>query len=166
MTAPDSITALRAASAAVMVVAIALTLNAIGTLGNRFRTLEEFVGYSKEVREDEKAVERSVAAIRMFEALPDPHPVPLADLLKKSFAGDKYEIVERPAEPTIDGWQALRREVTLPEIQLAKLGEFLAVAETQRPPWRLVSCRIISTGAQGGAGRVSLTFDALEKTQP
>lgn len=147
-----------------MVIAIAMAFNAIRTLQDCSRRLKEYVGYSAEVREEEKADANSAAAIRMFEELPDPHPVPLADLLKKSLAGDKYEIVERPVDTTIEGWQALRREVTLPEMQLARLGAFLGVVVTQRPPWCLVSCRITSTGPQGGTGRVSLTFDAMEKT--
>lgn len=163
MTALDPRKALRAASVAVVVVAVVLTVNAVRTLGAAGIKLKEYVGYSEDVREEEKAAARSAAAVRMFAALPDPHPVPLAELLKRSLSGDKYEIVERSAEPTIEGWQSMRREVTLPEIQLARLGAFLTVVETQRPPWRLMSCRIVATGAQGGTGRVSLTFDALEK---
>ncbi|MEI6808473.1 MAG: hypothetical protein WCN95_07100 [bacterium] len=164
MTAPDSKLALRWVSAVIIVIAVALAFNAVNTLLDLSRRLKEYVGYSIDVREEEKADASSAAAIRMFEELPDPHPVPLADLLKKSFSGDKFEIVEKPADPTVEGWQTLRREVTLPEIQLARLGAFLGVVVTQRPPWRLVSCRIASSGPQGGTARVSLTFDAMEKT--
>ncbi|MEI6971746.1 MAG: hypothetical protein WCL44_09540 [bacterium] len=163
MTALDPRPALRSISIAVVIVAVALGFNTIRTLGTCSSKLKEYVSYAEEAGEAEKAAARSAAAVAMFDSLPDPRPVPLADLLKKSLSGDKYEIVERPAEPTIEGWQATRREVTLPEIQLARLGDFLAVVETQRPPWRLVSCKITPTGSQGGMGRVSLTLDALEK---
>lgn len=166
MTAPDSRHVLRWIAVAVILAAVVLAFRAVSTIMDCSVRLKEYVGYSIAVREEEKTDATSAAAIRMFEELPDPHPVPLADLLKKCLPGDKYEIVERPADPTVEGWQSMRREVTLPEIQLARLGAFLCVVETQRPPWRLMSCRIASTGPQGGTGRVSLIFDALEKTSP
>lgn len=166
MTKPDSKTALWASATVVIAVAALLTLHSVRTLSNCSARLKEYVAYSAEARSLEKVTVSSAAAIRMFEALPDPHPVSLADLMKKSLAGDKYEITEQSAQPVIQGWIAQRRDVTLQDIKLSRLGAFLSEAEAARPPWRMISCRIISTGPEGGTGRVSLTFEALEKAQP
>ena len=166
MTKLDSKTMLWASAIVVIVAAAGLSLYAVRALGDCSVRLKEYVAYSSEARELEKVTTGSASAIRMFEALPDPHPVSLADLMKKSLAGDKYEITEQTAQPAIQGWIAQRRDVTLQDIQLSKLAAFLADAEAARPPWRMISCRIISTGPEGGTGRVSLTFEALEKAQP
>ena len=173
MTGLDPRTVLRTAAAVVAAIAAVLTIYAVNTIDrcskkmqDRVADTRKYANYSRALQEDERAAAHNAAAIKMFEALPDPHPVQLADLLKRSLSGEKYEISEQPSQATIEGWQVIRREVTLPEIQLAKLGAFLTTAETQRPPWKLVSCRIVPIGARSGTGRVSLTLDALEKVEP
>ena len=159
----SSIRFLPAAAGLVAVLAVVIAVRSAFSIHESAQRLKEYSGYDAGARELEIVAGRSTAAIAMFAQLGAAQPAPLADLLKQSLGGQKYEIVEQASQPTIDGWIARRMEVTLPDVQFAQLGEFLAKAESQRPPWRLISCRIRATSQSGGKGQAWLTLEALDR---
>ncbi len=78
------------------------------------------------------------------------------------FPGVRPEGRELDVRSLVDGWRARRVEVALQAVDLHAVGGALSGALEQRPPWRLVSCRIGAEGAPG-RGRATLVFEVLER---
>lgn len=130
----------------------------------RWRIASQYAGYSARLADMEKAAERGAAAVRLFQELPDPRPVPVADLVRESLQGQKYDSFEQPQrETTVPGWALRQVEITFPEIELPRLAAFMARAEAQRPPWRVTAMTIRSLAQSGGIGHARLTLESLEK---
>ncbi len=87
-------------------------------------------------------------------------PPPLTVLLR-SAAAEAGEADVRPAgeETTSDGWRLRRQDVVWTDVRLSAVGRLIGEAEAQRPPWRLVGCRL-EAGPRPGFGAVTLTLAA------
>ena len=155
-------------SAAILVLAVGviLAVDAARTILDCSKRIRDYDDHLARVRELERVASRDEAAVRAFEALEAPHPRALADLLKEIFPGEKYETAEQPAQSAPAGWLVRHMDVTLVNVPLAGLGTFLAKAESQRPPWRLTSCRIRATSPAGGMAQLTLNLEALDKAAP
>lgn len=152
------------AAAVTVIAGILLTAASAMRIRSSARTIREYAGYTAQLQEVSKSAWRGGSAIRVFEAMENPHPAPMADILKEVMPGQKYDAVEQPSQPTIPGWTVRRIQVSFVDVQLVKLGEFLSVAESRRPPWRMVSCRIRATSAAGGTGQATLILESMDKT--
>ena len=155
-------------TAAILVLAtgVVLAIDAGRTILDCTKRVKDYDDHLAQVRELERVASRDEAAVRAFEALETPHPPALADLLKDVFPGEKYETAEQPAQSAPGGWMVRHMDVTLVNVPLAGLGSFLAKAESQRPPWRLTSCRIRATSPAGGMAQLTLNLEALDKAGP
>lgn len=107
--------------------------------------------------------DRELAAVRMFEALPSTRPPDLTALLRERFPGISAEVRRRETLPARDDWQAQRMEITFDNIALAELGRFLAIVESQRPPWRLIEGNLLAAEQRPGTARATLVFEGLNK---
>jgi len=152
-------------SALTLLSGVIIAINATFAVQDCSAKLRAYSTYSTSVRDLGKSAARSAAAVQLFEALPNTAPVPLAELLKQALVGLKYDTTEQPSQTTIAGWTVRKMEVAFPEAELARIGAFVIQAESQKPPWRLVSCKIRSSTPSGGSGFVSIGLEALEKTR-
>ena len=152
------------AAAVAAVAGILLTFAAAMRIRTCARGIKDYAGYAAQLQEVGKSADRCESAIRVFEAMDNPHPVPMAELLKEVLPGQKYDTIEQPTQPTIRGWTVRRIQLSFSDVQLGRLGEFLSTAESRRPPWRMISCRIRATNASGGTGQATLILESLDKT--
>ncbi len=63
-----------------------------------------------------------------------------------------------------DGWMVKKVEVVFAEIEFGRLAQFLYAAETQRPPWRLAECTLVSSSQKDAAGRAQLIMETLARS--
>ena len=156
---------LLAGAALALAAGVVVTAGSIAQFREHSSRLNVYAGQMRQLEAPRQVWARSMAAIGVFEQLPNPHPVPVAQLLKEVLTSEKYSIQEPQSRPTIEGWAVRRIEVIFNEIELKKLADFLVRAESQRPPWRLVEGSISSLSNSGGSGRVSIVLEALDKTR-
>ncbi|TFH17042.1 MAG: hypothetical protein E4H02_03985 [Lentisphaerales bacterium] len=126
--------------------------------------LRTYVDYSRRLSDMSRQAGRSESAVRIFEGLADPHPIPIPDLLKQSLPGEKYETREQPSQSTIPGWTVRRVSVTFPEIDLDMLAAFIVNAESGRPPWQIRSFTLRALSTSGRTGQATLILEALDRT--
>lgn len=132
-------------------------------LGRHTEKLRTYAGYSRRLSDMDRQASRSESAVRSFESLSDPHPIPIPDLLRSSLPGEKCETREQPSLSTIPGWTVRRVSVTFPEIDLGMLAAFIVNAESGRPPWQIRSLTLRSLSAAGGIGQATLILEALDR---
>ncbi len=102
-------------------------------------------------------------AVRAFDALPAQRPPELAPLLREHLPGIRAEVRRRETAAAWGDWQVHRMEVSLDDVPLERLGFFISLAETQRPPWRLIESNIRATDQRPGHARATVVFEALSK---
>jgi len=79
---------------------------------------------------------------------------------------DALTSVKEERVKILPGWQVHRLRCEGNEVPLAALSDFLGLAESASPPWRLVGLTLEANDERGGRGRVSLEMETLEKEVP
>lgn len=74
------------------------------------------------------------------------------------------EFSDRETLPLRPGWSVRRIDVRLEDATLADVAPLLVGAETQQPPWRVVSLDLTASAGETGRGRMNLVMEALVRT--
>lgn len=161
---------LKAAAGAACALGVILTLQSAGTLAASRQQLQRKMGDLAELRELGGEDARRQAALAVFETLPSKRPRPIGEILSATLPGAQPTSRQREARPADGGWSVRSVELLFDQVGLADLGRFLAQAESmpespgdRRPPWRVAEINVTASDGPPGAGRVSLTVEALEK---
>ena len=104
-----------------------------------------------------------LAAIHMFDQLPNQTPPALTDLAAAIWPNSQPSIHSRETRPASAGWSVRRVEVSFDRVKLTELSRFLAKAEEARPPWRLVEFNATALEQSSASARTSVVLEALEK---
>ncbi len=118
---------------------------------------------SSQLRDLARDGERGRAARKAFEAVKQPLPVGIDQLVNFFAKGAIPDIRNMDQENLDAGWVRRRAEVRFADITLEDLWMLLRQAESQRPPWRLLEIEIQASSTDTGRGRVVLTIEALER---
>jgi hypothetical protein len=105
-----------------------------------------------------------LAARAAYEALPSPRAQDPGEALRRVLPGTRVDGSKEERAEAAPGWVRRRREYVFGAVPFGKVMEFVAAAEAQRPPWRLVRCTLRATTPQGGTGQAAIVLEALEKS--
>jgi hypothetical protein len=144
---------------------VLLMLTTLSTIRRNSQKLKTHAENIEKLQKLEHLSREARTAVRAFEQLPNPHPVPIRQLLRESIGDEKYNAQAPPPKSKIKGWLVQQMDISFTDIELSKVAAFLEKAEAQRPPWRLARCIVHSSSAAGGSGRVSFTLEALDKVK-
>ncbi|MCX7591935.1 MAG: hypothetical protein N2255_09955 [Kiritimatiellae bacterium] len=144
---------------------VVLSIRTFVSMPSAQERLNRAVKNALRLREMESSLVNFEIAREAFEKL----PAKRAPALESVFAGaiSEMRLPElRDAETVrLNGWVLHRQEVAFAEVSLARVMQFIHLAETHRPPWRLVSCEIRSSPRLPGTGHVVALFESLEKVE-
>ena len=93
------------------------------------------------------------------------HPRPIGDLARAVLTNETVEIRESEAAGVLPGWSVKRTEASFPGADLARVAEFLAAAEMQRPPWRLVEISVRAARGADNRAQVRVIMESLDRTR-
>lgn len=157
---------LNVTAAAALAAGLALALVTLAQMTPLTRKIQKKIDVYRQLSALKSAQDQKLAAVKTFEALPQPIPVALTTLAARTVTNATPEIREREARELIPGWTLKQVEIVFTEISLAQLPVFLQAAETQRPPWRLTECNLTASRQSDGFGRALLVLEAIGRSQP
>ena len=137
------------------------TLHSLRSFPAHMRALERRQTDIEKVRALQRTMEGYMAAVHLFESLPEQRPPEPGPLIRGVLPNGNVDARYRETQPVWEGWQTQRYDIHLDEAPLAQLGSVLALLESQRPPWRPVEIGIAAEGPPGGEGRVTLIVEGL-----
>jgi len=156
---------LRVGAVLTMSAGILFMLTTLRTLRRNSDKLQTHAKHMKVLLELEQLSCDANTAVHTFEQLPNPHPVPIRQLLRDVVGDQDYSAQAPPPKPMIKGWLVRQMDISFTNIELGQMAAFLEKAEAQRPPWRLVRYVVHSSSEAGGKGRVSFSLEALDKVK-
>ena len=113
----------------------------------------------REIKQQNDLIEASFAALAsVSNTVP-----PLSAIASATVTGAVAEIRDIDSRALGRGWNAKRTEIKFNEVNLNSIADFLRSAETQRPPWRLAECVIVSSPKADGIGSATLTMETLTR---
>ena len=151
------------AALAALLLGVGLTVQSMGLIAAADGRMRDRLSEFDELLIVEADLAYSLAAERTFAALDSPGPGGLETMIEKHLPGHTAADVRDSGGPAPAGWIHHRKEVTFNEAPLADVMKLVSALEAARPPWRLVKCVIRSSSRTAGAGRVTLTLDAMER---
>jgi hypothetical protein len=86
-------------------------------------------------------------------------------IIKNVFGANKIENIQKDKNNCGPEYAINQIEISLKDITLKKLPEFIRNMETLRPPFRLTSCTIRSSTTTSGSGNMKLRFERVERQQ-
>ncbi len=157
---------LPAAATLSLLTGLGLTAGTARALPAHRRHLEQKQETLAALRDFRRSLAGETSARHAFEALPTAPAAGLRQMASASLPGTQPQF--RPSDRTdlAGGWTRTRVEVTLRDTDLPGVLRFVAQAETERPPWRLIEFDMTSSERGGRAGRVTLLLEAVERSNP
>ncbi len=135
---------------------------------NRSKTTRERMnkqlGELRILRNQEADLARHEAARREYEQVADKKPVPLSKLLQETMEGIKVDDVRESRKDLVDGWSVRQKEISMSEVSLGRVIDFINKAESQKLPWSLARFTVRTAPRIPGSGQVVLVMECLEKT--
>ncbi len=123
------------------------------------RSKQDAVIKLRELNQRNDLLESSFAALAaVSNAVP-----PLSAIASAAVTGTVAEIRELDSRPMGRGLTAKRTEIKFTEVGLNSIADFLRVAETRNPPWRLAECVIISSSKADGIGSAILIMETVAR---
>lgn len=162
-TSPNPDPILMALAAVLLAIAILMTFLNVGRTSALTGAFEKKRSQRLELLDLKARLAREQSALDTFNALPDPKAIDPLRLAADALDGATPQYRELGATQLADGWNVRQIELAWAEIPLDKAWKFLARAESNRPPWRLVEYRITSDSQRAGTGRLALVLETLEK---
>lgn len=137
-------------------------LNSSGAIGERLR---KQVGELRILKNQEADLARHEAARKKHEQVVDKKPVPLNAILQEILVGVKIDDVRESRKDLVDGWAIRQKEISISEVSLAKVVDFIQKAESQKLPWNLGRFVVRTAPRTAGTGQVVLVMECLEKAE-
>jgi len=135
----------------------AVNLLQSGAFFEKMRNKQDEIIKLHEIKQQNDLIKASFAALT---AVSNTVP-PLSAMASSAVTGTVAEIRDLDARALGRGWNAKRTEVKFSEISLNSIADFLRSAETQRPPWRLAECVIVSSSKADGIGSATLIMERV-----
>jgi len=121
------------------------------------RSKQESIVKLREIKQQNDLIEASFVALA---AVSNTVP-PLSALASATVTGAVAEIRELDSRALGRGWNVKRMEIKFNEVNLNAIADFLRASETQRPPWRLAECVMVSSPKADGIGSATLTMETV-----
>ena len=148
-----------AALVAVGIIWTAVNLLQSGAAFEKIRNKQESIVKLQEIKKQNDLIEASFVALASVSNAVQP----LSAMASSVVTGAVAEIRELDSRALGRGWSAKRTEIKFNEVSLNSIADFLRMAETQRPPWRLAECIIVSSPKADGYGSVTLTMEMVTR---
>ncbi|OGV68004.1 MAG: hypothetical protein A2283_10715 [Lentisphaerae bacterium RIFOXYA12_FULL_48_11] len=132
------------------------------SIEERFR---KQIGELKILRSQESDLNRHETARREYELVTDKKPVPLNTVLQETLAGVKVDDVRESRKELVDGWALRQKEISISDVPLDKVMDFVEKAESHKFPWSLARFVVRSAPLASGKGQVTLLMESLEKVE-
>lgn len=154
-----------------LVAAVLLIAGAVMTVSNLGKVEDIAVRFKK--KNGELKVLNSLAADlgryesarqKMEQLAGKHHPLPLGSVLEQVLPGSKAEERDSRKE-LLAGWSLRQKEISLNDVSLGKVMEFIRTVESQKMPWCMTKCVIRSAARAPGTGQVVLLMEAVDKTE-
>ena len=152
-----------ALAALLLAVAILMTFLSVDRTRALANAFEKKRSQHRELIDLKMRLAHEQAALGAFNSLPNSRPVDPLRLAADTLDGATPKHRELGATQLADNWTVRQIELTWAEIPLEKAWKFLACAESNRPPWRLVEYRLTADPKHAGAGCLTVVLEALEK---
>ncbi|MBA4387190.1 MAG: hypothetical protein C0404_04355 [Verrucomicrobia bacterium] len=163
MTRNTSIKIIWAAACVFIVAGMALALQARSAIRTASDKIARRASDTKQVAAIEADLARCVQAQMLYGKLATKKADSFPELLKASFADQKTDDARDVRRDLIPGWYARQKELTWSDVQIGKVMEFAARAESMRPPWIMTKCQIRSSQTVAGMGQVTIVLEAVER---
>jgi hypothetical protein len=161
---PERAEALLAVLALVATVAaVMMTAGSVRSVPDRRRHLDQLLETRSELVRMSAGLVDDQAALLRYQRLPEARPTDLAALADRVAPGLPVEVRRRERKEIGQDWILNRMEVVFGQIALPDLGRFIDSAERQRPPWRLVECRIEAHPSLEGEAAARLLMEGVQK---
>jgi len=132
------------------------------SVGERFR---KQIGELKILKNQETDLARHEAARKKYEQIIGKKPVLLNAILQETLPGVKVDEVREARKDLIDGWSLRQKEISMSEVSLEKVMDFIQKAESQKLPWSLAKFVVRTAPRTAGTGHVVLVMECLEKAE-
>lgn len=137
----------------------AVNLLQSGAFFEKMRNKQDAITKLQEIKQQNDLIEASFAAITAFS-----NTVPsLSAIASATVTGVVAEIRDLDSRALGRGWNAKRMEIKFNGVNLNSIADFLRTAETQRPPWRLAECVMVSSPKADGYGSATLTMEMVTR---
>jgi len=144
---------------AVGIIWTAINLQQAGAFFDKMRSKQDTITKLSEIKQQNDLIDSSFAALAAVSNTVQP----LSTIVSTTMTGTVAEIRDIDSRALRQGWSAKITEVKFKEVNLNSIADFLRSAETQRPPWRLAECIIVSSPIADGYGSVTLTMEAVTR---
>lgn len=131
-------------------------------MGERFR---KQIGELKILKNQEIELARHEAARKKYDQISEKKPVSLNAILQETLAGVKVDDVRESRKDLVDGWSIRQKEVSISEVSLGRVMDFIQKAESQKLPWSLARFIVRAAPRTAGTGQVVLVMECLEKAE-
>jgi hypothetical protein len=153
-------------SAAVLIVAGAImTIRNFGSVEDASMRIKKRISELKILRNMEADLARYEAAKQKVEQISEKHAVALAGVLQEVLPGNKADDMRDSRKDLIPGWSIRQKEISISDVPIGKMMEFVRKAESQTIPWCMTKCVIRAAPHAAGVGQVVLTMEAVEKAE-
>jgi len=146
---------------AVLLVGVAMSLRTLTGIRDTERKLNTALKALEDLGTEEARMREYASAAGAFKEIDASEPVDIEKIAKARFKTPSLDIRET-IEPSIAGWQVRKSEISLKNIQLSTVGDFVNAVEAYRPPLRLKRCTIRATPS-AGAGDAVLEIEQICK---
>ena len=163
----DSLTSrvLWSSAAIFLVIGVGMTVQNIRNYDGIKVGFEKKMAGLKALRNLESDMARYESAKQKIEQLGDKRPVPLNTILQETLPGVKVDDVRDSRKELVSGWIVRQKEISISDVPIGNVMDFVHKAESQKIPWCLTRCVIRAAPRAAGSGQVILLMEAVEKAE-
>jgi hypothetical protein len=148
-----------------LAIGILLTAQTIRKTPVKIDRMNQKIARFKAIQALEKSAQDEIAAVEAYNNLSPIVFTPIEEIIKRSLPGVKIESQPIQIHSAAEGWELVQASIILKNVELANVAQCIALAEKQRPPWRMRECQIIAVDNNPGYGRVQIGFETLRRKE-
>jgi len=152
-------------SAVFLFIGIGLTVQNLRKCDDLIERFKKKSGELKILRNMQADIFRYEAARHKMEQLAEKHPVALNAIIQEALGGIKVEDIRDSRKELVGGWAVRQKEISINDVSIEKVMEFIRKAESQKMPWCLSRCVIRTAPGAAGTGQIVLQMEAVEKSE-
>ena len=152
------------AAAALLIAGVVMTASNLGKMEDITVRFKKKNGELKVLNNLAADLARYEVAKQKMEKVAGKHPLPLSGVLDAVLPGGKAEERDSRKE-LVAGWSLRQKEISLNDVPVGNVMEFIRRAESQAMPWCLTKFVVRSATKAAGTGQVVLQMEAVDKTE-
>jgi len=117
------------------------------------------------LRNMEADMVRYEAAKRKMEETSGKHAASITGIFQEMLPENKADDLKESRKNFLPGWVIRQKEISVSDVSIGKMMEFVRRAESQAMPWCMTKCAIRSAPGSAGMGQVVMTLEVVEKAE-